>query len=200
MSPRKKDTPAPEGHSATPMEKAAADVPAEGREAAEGSPVGASDIERIVVFFVDGQRYGLPVDRIQEIHHFVAVRSVPDPAEAVVGMVDLRGTVIPVLDARLLLGLPFQLYDLQTPMIICRAHGGFVALVVDAVEDVLDVDADTIQPPSRIHALASRALGVIRAMDDLVIVLDVDATIPAESASLAARPKKPRRAKSKEAS
>lgn len=132
----------------------------------------------LVVFRLDGQRYGLPLCRVQEIQQIVALADLPDRTSSVVGMVNVRGSMVPVVDLRLRLGLPGVLWSLQTPMIFCQSGNGVVALIVDEVEDVLEVSAGAMQPPSRIYELADMLLGVAMPDNEPVLVLDVDRVIP----------------------
>ncbi len=130
-------------------------------------------IDRIVVFYLDGQRYALPIDRVQEIQQIVAFSEVPG-GSGVVGMVNLRGLVIPAMDMRHLVGLSSAEYTLETPMIICRVHQQLVALVVDEVQDVLELSHDCLQSPPAMHSLASKMIAVARLDDGLVYLIDVE--------------------------
>ncbi len=96
-------------------------------------------IERAVAFFLGGQRYALPLERVNEIQQIVAFSETPEGSSSVVGMVNLRGSVIPAVDMRILVGLDRQDYTLETPMIITETHGQTVALIVDEVQDVLEL-------------------------------------------------------------
>lgn len=137
--------------------------------------------DRIVVFFLEGQKYALPIERVQEIQQIVAYTEVPDERGVVLGMVNLRGVVVPLVDLRTLVGLESRDYHLETPMIICRVRGGLVALVVDEVEDVSVMPAGCLQKPSKLHALADRMLGVCRMEPDLVFLLDLEKMVPEEA-------------------
>lgn len=132
----------------------------------------------LVVFCLDDQRYGLPLSRVQEIQQIVALADLPVGTSSVVGMVNVRGSMVPVVDLRLRLGLPGLLWALQTPMIFCQSGDGVVALIVDAVEDVLEVSVGAMQPPSRIYELADMLLGVAMPDNEPVLVLDIDRVIP----------------------
>jgi purine-binding chemotaxis protein CheW len=131
-------------------------------------------LEQVVVFYLGGQRYALPIERVQEIQQIVEFSEVPGGGTGVVGMVNLRGHVIPAIDLRQLVGLERQEYTLETPMVICRMDGRLVALVVDEVEDVLGLPAGCVQDAPAAHALSSRMVGVARLDDGLVYVLDLD--------------------------
>jgi purine-binding chemotaxis protein CheW len=156
-------TEAPETDAVADLDEAQADVPI--------------TLTRVVGFFLAGQRYALPIERVQEIQQIVAFSEVPSGGRGVVGMVNLRGSVIPAVDMRAILGLPDEEYSLETPMIICRVGEHIVAVVVDEVEDVIAIPAETLQEAPRMHALSSKMLGVARLSDGLVYVLDLDGLV-----------------------
>jgi|GEM_PF-1182683 len=139
-------------------------------------------IDRIVAFHLDTRRYALPIDQVQEIQQIVAFADMPDKDGVVLGMVNLRGQVIPAVDARMLLGMPPQEYSLETPMVICRIGDGLAALVVDDVDDVIALPEGCMQPAPKMHSLASRMFGVCRLEHGVVFVLDAERVM--ESADL----------------
>lgn len=133
---------------------------------------------RIVVFVLDGQRYALPIEIVQEIQQIVAISALPEASPAVVGVVNLRGDVVPVVDLRLLVGLPGAEYGLQTPMVFAHTAKGLVALLVDEVEDVVEITAGSTQAPSRMYALSDLLSCVVRLADGIVFVFDIDRLVP----------------------
>lgn len=138
----------------------------------EGSTVPI--IEKMIVFHLDAQKYGIPINSVQEIQQIVALSEVPGGGLGVIGMVNLRGTVIPALDLRVLVGLPAMKFHLNTPMLICRTRGHLVALLVDEVEDVVTLPENCLGPPPQMHGLADRMLGVCRMDGGLIYLFDVD--------------------------
>jgi purine-binding chemotaxis protein CheW len=152
-------------------------VPAEDAQV-DAEQEGVADFEQIVVFDLEEQRYALPIEQVQEIQQLVEPTRVPDTSSALLGMVNLRGTVVPALDLRGLLGLERRAYDLQTPMVICRVGERLAAIVVDEVEDVIDVPSDCMQTPSKIYDLADKMVGVCRLESGLIFVLDVERLLP----------------------
>jgi purine-binding chemotaxis protein CheW len=148
--------------------------PEDGSSAAWEAP----DFGRLVVFGLDGQRYALPLDDVQEIQQIVAFSDIPDGSSSVVGVINLRGDVVPAVDLRLVVGMPVREYDLQTPMVIARTSRGLVAFVVDSVEDVVEVAVSDIQPPSAVYELADRLRGVCRLDEGIVFVFDVEKLLP----------------------
>lgn len=128
---------------------------------------------RVVVFFLDGQRYALPLERVREIQQIVAFSGVPRTERGVVGMVNLRGQVIPAIDMRRLLGFAPREFTLETPMIIAETPSGQTALLVDEVQDVFELPPDCLQEPPALHHLAAHMIGVAGLSDGLVYVLDI---------------------------
>ena len=134
-------------------------------------------VEKIVTFHLGGQVYALPIDRVQEIQQIVEFTQVPDDSPAILGMVNLRGLVIPALDTHTLLGMSVVEHTIDTPMIICRSSQGLVALIVEQVDDVVDLPEGCLQAAPSIHSLASRMVGVCRFDTGMVFLLDVDALL-----------------------
>lgn len=155
----------------------AAEMPADD-EASSVAEERSADIAQAVTFKLEGQLYGLPIGVVQEIQQLVELTPLPDSSAALVGLIDLRGFVVPAIDLRRLLGLPALEYTLETPMIFCRIRGHVVCLVVDRVEDVVDLPADGLQPPTSLYSMADRMLGMCRIPQGLVLMLDIDRLVP----------------------
>jgi purine-binding chemotaxis protein CheW len=136
-------------------------------------------VERIVAFFLGGQRYALPIERVREIQQIVAFSEVPSGGRGVVGMVNLRGHVIPAVDMRQLVGLEAREYTLETPMVITDVRGDQLALIVDEVQDVFELAPGCLQAAPALHKLSANMIGVARLGDGLVYVLDIDRLIGA---------------------
>jgi purine-binding chemotaxis protein CheW len=131
-------------------------------------------VERVVAFFLGGQRYALPIERVREIQQIVAFSEVPAGGQGIVGMVNLRGQVIPAVDLRRLVGMEPKEYTLETPMVITDVNNDAVALLVDEVQDVFELPFGCMQDAPALHQLSSKMIGVARLDDGLVYVLDID--------------------------
>jgi len=147
-------------------------------EGPDAPDVDVATVSRALTFRLDEQLFGLPIEQVQEIQQIVELMPLPDSAPALVGMLDIRGSVVPAIDLRTLVGMPHRDYGLETPMVMCRAHGRLVCLIVDAVEDVVDVPSDCIQAASRLYSLADRMIGVCRLPQGMVMLLDLDRLVP----------------------
>lgn len=98
---------------------------------------------KILTFEVQAEDYGIDINQVREIRGWSAVRSVPGAADFVLGILRLRGAVIPIVDLRRRLGLGESVCDQRTVVIIVAlGHGqtvNNVGLVVDSVSDVVDL-------------------------------------------------------------
>jgi purine-binding chemotaxis protein CheW len=141
---------------------------------AEEPEVSSEGIDRAVAFVLAGQLYAIPIERVSEIQQIVAFSDTSHQGSAVVGMVNLRGHVIPAVDMRTLVGFEAQPYTLETPMIIVSVAGHTVALIVDEVQDVVELPPGCMQPVPPLHALASRMIGVCNVPEGLLNLLDID--------------------------
>ncbi len=151
-----------------------------GAAGADDAPMeeAAVDIDQVILFDLADQRYALPISEVQEIQQLVQPTGLPGTAPSLLGVIDLRGEVVPVIDLRLVLGMDEASYGLQTPMVVVRTGSRLAALVVDEVEDVVDVPPESMRAPSGVHELADRMLGVCRFPDGLVFVLDLERVVP----------------------
>lgn len=153
------------------------DVALDSADLEEDVPV-AGVAAQAVTFLLDGQLYGLPIEAVQEIQQLVEFTPMPDAAPALVGLIDLRGMVVPAIDLRALVGIESRPFTLETPMIFCRVRGHVVSLIVDGVEDVVDLPEGGLQPASGLYGLADRMLGMCRLPKGLVLLLDIERLVP----------------------
>ena len=139
--------------------------PPEVRQAASAQFVG---------FEIAGQKYLFRIERIQEIITSGSVTRVPDVPAYVVGVSNLRGTIIPVIDLRLLFGLPARESDANTRTIVVNVGSRTMGCMVDAVSQVIRIPVDQIHSaPDSVVADGQRSVeGFARAGDDLFILLD----------------------------
>lgn len=144
-----------------------------------------SSIERAVAFRLAGQLYGLPIDVVQEIQQLAELLPLPDDDPALVGLIELRGAVVPVLDLRALVGLEEAPYTLETPMVFCHVSAHQVCLIVDSVDDVVDLPPDSLKQPSALYALADRMLGTVKLEQGVLMLLDIDRLVPAAALAVA---------------
>lgn len=102
--------------------------------------------DKHLLFRLGDEEYGVPIDRVQSIEELQKIVAVPDMPHYVRGVINLRGTVIPVVDLRLRFGMPERDYDDRTCIIIIEAQSRVVGFIVDTVSEVHQIPAKSIQP------------------------------------------------------
>jgi len=93
------------------------------------------------------EEYGVDITRVQEIRSYEAPTRIPHAPACIKGVVNLRGVIVPIVDLRLKLGCETAEITSFTVVIVLAVRGRVVGIVVDAVSDVLDLDAASIKPP-----------------------------------------------------
>jgi purine-binding chemotaxis protein CheW len=136
----------------------------------------AAHAAQFVGFRLADQGYAFPIGRIQEIVIPSATARVPEVPAYVEGVANLRGTIIPIINLRLLFGLEPRIADGETRTVVVNLGPRTIGCTVDAVTRVMRIAADHIQPPPDAVVQASRPFiqGFARVGEDLLIVLDVD--------------------------
>lgn len=139
----------------------------------------AVDGAQYLTFALGSEEYGVGILNVQEIKGWSAVTPIPNTPAYVKGVMNLRGTIVPVIDLRLRLGMPAADQGPFTVIVVLSVGTRIVGTIVDAVSDVLTIPAADVQPaPSFGSAVDLRFIaGIARANDKLVVLLDVDAML-----------------------
>ncbi|HEU0013693.1 MAG TPA: chemotaxis protein CheW [Longimicrobium sp.] len=137
---------------------------------------------QLVTFRVGGQEFGLDVFSVQEILPWRGVTAVPRAPAFVEGVLDVRGSVVPVVDLRRRFELVDPAHDEDTRIVLVEYGGDRLGLVVDAVTEVLRVPETAISPPpSYIKGLAAEFVrGIVRLDERLVILVDMDRVLSSQ--------------------
>lgn len=132
-------------------------------------------------FRLGKETYGVDILRVQEIRGWEQVRPLPDMPAHVKGVLDLRGTIVPIIDLRVRFGEQEPEYLPTTVVIIVavrRPEGGqhLVGVVVDGVSDVLNAKDAEVKPPPRLQGGEGRRYvsGMISLPEGMVVLVDID--------------------------
>lgn len=138
-----------------------------------------------LTFILGSEEYGVDILKVQEIRGWEPATNIPNTPEHVLGVINLRGHVVPIFDLRLRFSLPSADFDHATVVVIVKvAHGGnerTVGMVVDAISDVYVVkDSDVHEAPDFGGAMATEfVMGLTTVDEKMVVLLDVDLLINA---------------------
>lgn len=137
---------------------------------------------QLACFRVGALFYGLDILRIREVIRPLKITAIPKSPAFVDGVINLRGTVIPVVDLRRRFDLDVPRDDRRTRIMICAVYGRIIGLKVDEVAEVRTYGRGEIQPAP--HFIKGRGaeffLGVCRRGDDLVMILDLEKILTSE--------------------
>jgi len=127
-------------------------------------------------FALGEEQYGVDILKVQEIRGYDAVTRVPDAPDYIKGVINLRGTIVPVIDLRLKLRLKEARYDAFTVMIVLNVEDRVVGIVVDSVSDVIPLTEEQIRPtPEFGAAVDTRFISGIGTQEDrMLILLDIE--------------------------
>lgn len=133
----------------------------------------------LLAFWVADEEYALPIVDIQEIIKVPVVTELPRAHSAVLGIVSLRGTIVPIVDLRRLLRLAEGQVTRQTRILVARADGDPVGLLVDRVTSVVRLEEDKLEvTPRTMQRQASDLVrGVGRIGQRLIIILDAGSVV-----------------------
>jgi len=135
------------------------------------------DVEQFVTFLIGDETYGVEVLRVQEIIGMTTITNVPNSLSFMKGVINLRGSVVPVVDMRLKFEMAEKEYDNFTVIIIVEVHGRLIGMIVDSVSDVVSIPVQKIQDTphftTKIETDYIKAIGQ-ETDERLVIILDVD--------------------------
>ncbi|MAA76361.1 MAG: chemotaxis protein CheW [Salinisphaeraceae bacterium] len=180
--PRADDAMLP-GIPAGALERAGLTPPGPVDEEAAAAP---EPTERFVRFYVAAQSYAIAVLRIQEVLRVSDIASVPGAPSQVLGVVNLRGRIVPVISLRRLLGLPdARPVDAQAEherLVVVEARREAFGLLVDSVAGLIDLPDSAVEKPPRVGSRAVPITGVVTSSEDVLVLLDVDALVQAGSA------------------
>lgn len=108
--------------------------------------------EKYLTFLIDKQYYAFSIKDVKEIIEFQEITNVPEFPDYAKGIINLRGTLIPVIDVRLRFAKNEVEYDDRTCIIILTMNDMEVGFIVDTVDEVIDIENDNISPVPRISS------------------------------------------------
>ncbi len=129
---------------------------------------------QLVVFTLDEQRYGLQLAAVERVVRMVEVTPLPQAPQIVLGVINAQGSIIPVVDVRKRLRLPAREPHPSDHLLIARTAKRGVALVVDAVSEVVTLSSQHMVSGETILAQLAYVTGVVKRPDGLILIHDFD--------------------------
>ena len=131
--------------------------------------------ERLVIFEMNGEAYGIDVTCVQSIIPIQPINVVPGAPAFIEGIINLRGAVVPVVDLRARFNMPLPSQNHKSTIVIVELSHLRLGLIVDKVTDVTKIAKGEIEPPSPLLTSLETAYlrGVGKVKERLVILLDL---------------------------
>jgi purine-binding chemotaxis protein CheW len=129
---------------------------------------------QVLSFAIEERRYGLYLAAVDRVVHAVDVTPLPQGPEVIWGVIDVHGEIVPVFNVRKRFGLPQQSIAVSDQFVLARTLRRSVALVVDAVDGVIERPAADITQPDKILPHFEHVQGVIHLEDGMVLIHDLE--------------------------
>lgn len=153
-------------------------------EKIDQSIIGSSEMdentEQYLTFILSGEEYGVDILRVQEIKGWDAVTQIPNTPKYVRGVINLRGTIVPIIDLRARFGMEHLEYGPTTVVIVLKVMANnssrIMGIVVDGVSDVYNMQRDDIKPaPDFGTGIDTNFVkGLSTVQDKMIIIIDID--------------------------
>jgi purine-binding chemotaxis protein CheW len=149
---------------------------------ATDSMASAADNGQFLTFTLQNEEYGIEILKVQEIKGFSKITPIPNAPSFVRGVMNLRGTVVPIIDLRARFSMTEKDYDQFTCIIVVNIGTRVVGLVVDTVSDVLNIPNDAIADPPELASVgdSSCITGMGKLGERIVMLLDTGRLVGVE--------------------
>ena len=140
--------------------------------------------DKLLIFAIAALRCALDIATVETIIRAVEITPLPKAPDIVLGVINIRGRVIPVLNIRKRFGLPEREISINDSLIIAGTSGRPVALVVDEVSGVIEYNDSAVVKPGDIVPRLEYIGGVVKLNDGLVLIHDLDKFLSLEEEQL----------------
>ena len=140
------------------------------------------DLNQFVVFNLDDKIFGVDVKKVQEVIKIDEINRIPNSMAYMKGVIDLRDTIIPIVDLRLKFNLEEKKHDKDTSVLITEIFGFLIGLVIDSVLDVVNIEiSDMYHIPDLGLQLDEEVVqGVGKHNGEQIIILNVNSIFKQE--------------------
>ena len=131
--------------------------------------------DKYLTFLIASEDYGIAIANVTEIIGIQSITEIPEMADYIKGVINLRGKVIPVMDVRLRFKMPPREYDERTCIIVVEIDTTSVGLVVDTVNEVADIPEDQVEPAPKSKRKGGNYIqGIGKIGQEVKILLDIN--------------------------
>lgn len=130
---------------------------------------------KFLTFNMGNEFYGIEIKFVTEIIGLQPITEIPEMPDYIMGIINLRGKIIPVMDVRLRFRKPYREYNDRTCIIVIEIRGVSIGLIVDSVSEVISIpDEEIVAPPSVSKEGNKYIKGIGKVGNDVKLLLDSD--------------------------
>jgi purine-binding chemotaxis protein CheW len=134
-------------------------------------------LNQLIVFSIDEQRYALPLSTVERVVRAVEVTTLPKAPVIVLGVVNVQGRIIPVVNIRRRFGLQEQEINLNDHMVIACTSKRNIAFLADNVSGVIGIPEKEVVKPEEILPGIEYVKGIVKQDDGMIHILDIDSIL-----------------------
>jgi purine-binding chemotaxis protein CheW len=149
----------------------------------DGPPGSAMEF---LAFTLGGEEYGIDIQTVQELRSYGPVTQIANAPAFMKGVVNLRGTIVPIIDMRIKLHCAAAVYDQFTVVIVLKLQGQVIGMVVDSVSDVTTLEPAQIKPAPAMGAAVNSdyVIGIGTVDQRMLILVDIARLLSADDTAL----------------
>lgn len=151
-----------------------------------GNPPSHAGIHEFLVFGLGGEEYAIQIQKVQELRGYDTVTHLANAPAYIKGVVNLRGSIVPIIDMRILFSLNAPTYDASTVVVVLNIADRIAGIVVDSVADVVALTPEQIKPSADL-AMSIRTdylVGMGTLGERMLIMLDIDKLLSGSALNL----------------
>ena len=132
---------------------------------------------QLVVFIIEGQPYALHLPCVERVLPMVAMARLPNAPDVALGVINLHGRVIPVVDLRRRFGLPPHDYGVSAHLLVVRTARRTLAIAVEEVIGVREIATEAVIPPDAVLPGIGHVAGIAALPDGILLIHDLDSLL-----------------------
>ena len=142
--------------------------------------------QEFLTFRLGGEEYGMDILKVQEIRGYDSVTRIANAPEFIKGVINLRGTIVPIVDMRIKFNVGEATYNQFTVVIVLNVGNRVVGMVVDSVSDVIALTPEQIRPAPEFHAsMNTEYLTGLGALEGrMLILVDIEQLMTSDEMAL----------------
>jgi len=145
--------------------------------------------KQLVIFELGAENFGIEIASVEGINKMMDITKIPKAPDYMLGITNLRGSVLPVIDLQKRFGMAEQEHTSETRIVVASMDGVKIGMVVSAVSEVLTIDDKVIEPPPPLmsNINSEYIVGVAKIDKRLVILLDLAKVLSADEKAQVAK-------------